>query len=117
MHDKFSPANKAHFSQKIATASLKKKKQAQISPIRKTFLVSYAVGRWRLCSIFYDTRHDWKKYNQSQLGKEKSALLRFMIRVRFFGKTRKGIVDPRSLGSRSIKGTEESFPIVGSSNR
>ena len=32
----------------------------------------YAAGRWDLCSSFsYNTCHDWKKYNQSQLGKGK----------------------------------------------
>ena len=35
--------------------------------------------------------------------------------MRFFGKIRKRIIDPRSLGSRCIKGTEESFPRVDSS--
>lgn len=66
--------------------------------------------------FLYKTHHDWKKHNQSQMGKEKSALLRFMIRARFFRKTRKRIIYPRSLGSRSNKGTEESFPRVDSSN-
>ena len=28
--------------------------------------------------FLYKTHHDWKKHNQSQMGKEKSALLRFI---------------------------------------
>ena len=43
--------------------------------------------------------------------------LKRRLRVRFFGKTRKRIIDPRSLGSRCIKGTKESFPRMDSSNR
>ena len=35
--------------------------------------------------------------------------------MRFFRKIRKCIIDPRSLGSRCIRGTEESFPRVDSS--
>ena len=36
------------------------------------------------------------------------------LRVRCFGKIRDQIIDPRSLGSRCIKETEESFPRVDS---
>ena len=37
------------------------------------------------------------------------------LRVRFFGKIRIRIFDPRSLGLRCIKGTDESLPRVDSS--
>ena len=38
----------------------------------RAFQMFYAAGRWDLCSSFsYNTCHDWKKYNQSQLGKGK----------------------------------------------
>ena len=33
--------------------------------------------------FLYNTHHDSKKYNQSQLGKEKSALLRFVWRLNY----------------------------------
>jgi len=45
---------------------------AKILQINKAF---YVAGCWHLCSSFNITCHDWKKYNQSQLGKEKSTLL------------------------------------------
>ena len=61
---KFFSRKYSTFSQQIATTSLQK--------AFKSFQAFYAEGHWGLCSSFlYNTRHDWKKYNQSQLGKEK----------------------------------------------
>ena len=38
----------------------------------KSLQAFYAAGCWGLCSSFlYNMSHDWKKYNQSQLGKGK----------------------------------------------
>ena len=40
---------------------------------------------WNLCSsIIFGTRHDCKKHNQSELGKEKSALLDSALLLDYF---------------------------------
>ena len=55
------------------------KKRSQILQISKAFQAFYAAGHWELCSSFLcNTHHNWNKYNQSQLEKEKSALLGFI---------------------------------------
>ena len=47
--------------------------------------------------------------------KELNFILLFFYRVRSFGRIRKRITDPGSLGSWCIKGTEKYFPSVDSS--
>ena len=63
------------FSQQIATASLQKAFTNIANHSRRSILL--AIGTCALV-LLHNMRHDWKKYNQSQLGKEKSAYLRFI---------------------------------------
>ena len=74
---KFLSRKYSTFSQQIATATL----QIQISQINKAFQASMLLPVGTCALVFlYNMRYDWKKYNQSQLGKEKSTLLRFICR-------------------------------------
>ena len=62
------------FLQQIATASLQKAFTNIAN--QKGIPMLLAIGTCAL--VLYITHQDWKKYNQSQLGKEKSALLQFI---------------------------------------
>ena len=74
---------------------------------------------WLNVTCYFECKM-WLKFPKNNLTgcpTKKSVILGYVfcyliidLRVRFFGKIRDQIIDPRSLGSRCIKGTEKSFP-------